>query len=140
MPRSSRAICSPAAFRSFPSDLSPWAADKTLSASKPLMNKDGLQSMRSSFRDRTTDQRGYVLISAIALAVLYFGLMELMMIDSSRALREAQRFRARIVASVLAENAAELAAANMITQPGSTTTAQDDQGKMIGAISVNGND
>jgi hypothetical protein len=96
--------------------------------------------MRSSYRARTTNERGYVLISAIALAVLYFGLMELMMIDSSRALREAQRFRARIVASVLAENAAELAAANMITQPGSTTTAQDDQGKMIGAISVSGND
>lgn len=85
--------------------------------------------MRSSFRARTTNERGYVLISAIALAVLYFGLMELMMIDSSRALREAQRFRARVVASALAENAAELAAANMITQPGSTTTAQDDQGK-----------
>jgi hypothetical protein len=96
--------------------------------------------MRFSYRARTTNERGYVLISAIALAVLYFGLMELMMIDSSRALREAQRFRARIVASVLAENAAELAAANMITQPGSTTTAQDEQGKMIGGISVNGND
>ena len=95
--------------------------------------------MRFSYRGRTTNERGYVLISAIALAILYFGLMELMLIDSSRAQREAQRFRARVVASALAENAAELAAANMITQPGSTTTAQDDQGKMIGAITVNGN-
>src|SRR5438094_727313 len=131
MPRSSRATGSPAVFRSSPSDLSPWAADRTLSASKPLMNKDGLQSMRSSFRDRTTDQRGYVLISAIALAVLYFALMELMLIDSSRALREAQRFRARVVASALAENAAELAAANMITSPGKTKNAQDDKGIKI---------
>jgi hypothetical protein len=95
--------------------------------------------MRFSYRGRTTNKRGYVLISAIALAILYFGLMELMLIDSSRAQREAQRFRARVVASALAENAAELVAANMVTQPGSTTTAQDDQGKMIGAISVNGN-
>lgn len=95
--------------------------------------------MRSSFRDRTTE-RGYVLISAIALAILYFGLMELMLIDSSRALTAAQRFRARVVASTLAENAAELAAANMINSPGATTTAQDDQGKMIGGITVNGSD
>ena len=95
--------------------------------------------MRFSYRGRITNERGYVLISAIALAILYFGLMQLMLIDSSRALTEAQRFRSRVVASALAENAAELAAANMITQPGSTTTAQDDQGKMIGAITVNGN-
>lgn len=96
--------------------------------------------MRFSYRGRTTNERGYVLISAIALAILYFGLMELMMIDSSRALTEAQRFRSRIVASTLAENAAELAAANMVTAPGTTTAAQDDQGKMIGAIAVNGTD
>jgi len=95
--------------------------------------------MRFSFRGHTSNERGYVLISAIALAILYFGLMELMLIDSSRALTEAQRFRSRVVASALAENGAELAAANMISQPGSTTTAQDDQGKMIGAITVNGN-
>ena len=95
--------------------------------------------MRFSFRGHTSNERGYILISAIALAILYFGLMELMLIDSSRALTEAQRFRSRVVASALAENGAELAAANMISQPGSTTTAQDDQGKMIGAITVNGN-
>jgi len=95
--------------------------------------------MRFSFRGHTSNERGYILISAIALAILYFGLMELMLIDSSRALTEAQRFRSRVLASALAENGAELAAANMITQPGSTTTAQDDQGKMIGAITVNGN-
>jgi len=96
--------------------------------------------MRSSFRVRTTEgQRGYILISAIALAVLYFGLMQLMLIDSSRALLEAQRFRARVVASALAENAAELAAANMITSPAGTTTAENDEGKMIGAVTVNGN-
>jgi hypothetical protein len=95
--------------------------------------------MRFSFRGHTSNERGYILISAIALAILYFGLMELMLIDSSRALTEAQRFRSRVVASALAENAAELVAANMITSPGSTTTAQDDQGKMIGGIVVNGN-
>ena len=95
--------------------------------------------MRFSFRGRTTNERGYVLISAIALAILYFGLMELMLIDSSRALVEAQRFRSRIVASALAENAAELAAAKMVTSPSGPASYQDDQGKMLGSINVNGN-
>lgn len=95
--------------------------------------------MRSSFRDRTSSQRGYVLISAIALAVLYFGLMELMLIDSSRALREAQRFRSRIVASTLAESAAELVAARMIPSGSSTfQNAKDEQGSMKGTLRLVG--
>ena len=93
--------------------------------------------MRFSYRDRTTSQRGYVLISAIALAVLYFALMELMLIDSSRALREAQRFRSRIVGSTLAESAAELVAAKMITNRTSTqVSAKDDQGNMKGTLKI----
>ena len=95
--------------------------------------------MRFSFRGRTTDQRGYVLISAVALAILYFALMELMLIDSSRALREAQRFRSRVVAATLAESAAELAAAQMINQPSGTATADDEQGSMTGVLQVLGN-
>jgi hypothetical protein len=97
--------------------------------------------MRFSYRDRTTSQRGYVLISAIALAVLYFALMELMLIDSSRALREAQRFRSRIVGSTLAESAAELVAAKMVTNQSSTTvSAKDDQGNMKGTLKIVRND
>jgi hypothetical protein len=99
----------------------------------------GLPSMRFSFRGRTTDQRGYVLISAIGLAILYFALMELMLIESSRALREAQRFRSRVVAATLAESAAELAAAQMINQPSGTATAEDEQGSMTGVLHVLGN-
>ncbi|HYI11166.1 MAG TPA: hypothetical protein VEK57_19065 [Thermoanaerobaculia bacterium] len=53
---------------------------------------------------------------AIVLAVLYLGLIQLLMLDSSRQLAEARRFRARIVALTLAENAAELAATG-ITNP-----------------------
>jgi hypothetical protein len=92
---------------------------------------------RSSFRGRTTE-RGYVLISAIALAILYFALMELMLMDSSRAQREAQRFRARIVATTLAESAAELAAAEIVTQPGAQVNATDDQGTMTATLQRNG--
>ena len=92
-----------------------------------------MRSIRSSFRGRTTE-RGYVLISAITLAILYFALMELMLIDSSRAVREAQRFRARIVATTLAESAAELAAAQLVTQPRAQVNATDDQGTMTATM------
>jgi len=67
------------------------------------MPRTNLRSIRFFSRGRTTEQRGYVLISAIALAILYFGLMELMLIDSARALRESQRFRARVMAATLAD-------------------------------------
>lgn len=65
--------------------------------------------------------------------------MELMLIDSSRALREAQRFKSRVVAATLAESAAELASAQMVTRPGGTATATDEQGQMSGSLTMNGN-
>lgn len=89
-----------------------------------------MPSTRSSFRGRTRE-RGYVLITAIALAILYFALMELMLIDSSRALREAQRFRSKVIATTLAESAAELSAASMVTRNmGNSINADDEQGSM----------
>lgn len=76
-----------------------------------------------------------MLISAIVLAVLYFGLMELMLIDSTRALKEAQRFRSKIISSTLAESAAELAAAQMITQSSAEVKATDPAlGTMVGTL------
>ncbi|MGZ4808294.1 MAG: hypothetical protein ACXVH7_08680 [Thermoanaerobaculia bacterium] len=90
--------------------------------------------MNTFSRARTTNksERGIVLIAALVLAVLYFGLMELMMIDASRSLGEAQRFRARVVAETLAENGAELAAANMLSRNGGAASYTDDQGTITG--------
>ena len=104
------------------------------------MPRTNLRSIRFFSRGRTTEQRGYVLISAIALAILYFGLMELMLIDSSRAMRESQRFRGRVMAAALAESAAELAAAQMVNGTSNVANAQDDQGKMNGALNRSGNE
>jgi len=59
-------------------------------------------------------------------------LMELMLIDSSRALREAQRFRSKVVAATLAENGAELAAQQMVTRTTALVTSKDEQGTMKG--------
>ena len=91
-----------------------------------------MPSIRSSNRARTESQRGFVLVIALVLAILYFMLMGLVMIDSSRAQGEAQRFRARMMAAVLAENAAELACAQMISQKGGMATKEDNQGRMVG--------
>ena len=97
-----------------------------------------MRSTRSSFRARTRE-RGYVLITAIALAILYFALMELMLIDSSRALREAQRFRSKVIATTLAESAAELSAASMVSRnAGDRINADDEQGSMKAVCRVSG--
>lgn len=97
-----------------------------------------MPSIRSSFRARTRE-RGYALISAIALAVLYFAVMQLIMIDSNRVLREAQRFRSKIVSHALAENAAELAASQMMLTSVRTINAEDGDGKMKSALNKSSN-
>ncbi|MEA2162594.1 MAG: hypothetical protein QOK37_721 [Thermoanaerobaculia bacterium] len=97
-----------------------------------------MPSTRFTSRGRISE-RGYVLITAIALAILYFALMELMLIDSSRAQREAQRFRSKVIATTLAESAAELSAASMVTRGiGDTINADDEQGSMKATCKVNG--
>jgi hypothetical protein len=75
------------------------------------------------------------LILALVLAVLYFMLIELLMIDATRELGEARRFRSRIVALTLAENGAELAARNLaVPGPARDVRAEDEQGTIEGRI------
>lgn len=100
-----------------------------------------MRSIRSSSRARTSE-RGFALIAAIALAILYFALIELMLIDSARELAEARRFRARIAAATLAESGAELAARNM-TAAGmamENVSAENWQGAIEGSLMKAGND
>ncbi|MEO8035068.1 MAG: hypothetical protein ABI837_11605 [Acidobacteriota bacterium] len=97
-----------------------------------------MPSIRSSNRARTDSQRGFALISALVLAVLYFALMELMMIDATRALQEAQRFKAKVIASTLAESAAELAAERLVTSAGTIATAESPLGSMHGEMKKTG--
>ena len=101
------------------------------------MRRDGLRSIRSCSRARTDGQRGYALIWAIGLAVLFFMLVQLVLIDSSRELAEARRFRAQIVASALAENAAELTAARIVDRDYAPAEATDFQGRMTGEMRKN---
>jgi type II secretory pathway component PulK len=98
-----------------------------------------LRSIRSCSRARTTSQRGFALVWAIGLSLLFFMLIELMLIDSARELKEARRFRARMVAQILAENAAELAAKRIVDDDrvSATEVAEDWQGKMGGSLTRN---
>ncbi|HEX7192887.1 MAG TPA: hypothetical protein VF381_15065 [Thermoanaerobaculia bacterium] len=90
-----------------------------------------MRSIRSSSRVRT-NERGFVLAAAIILAVLYFMLIELLLIDGTRALQEAQRFRSRIIALTLAESAAELAAAQMVNMTNAHVDIDSTDGTLSG--------
>jgi hypothetical protein len=92
-----------------------------------------LRSIRSCSRARTSE-RGFALIAAIVLAILYVGLIELLLIDSARELNEARRFRAKIVAATLAENGAELAAAQMVNRDTANVNGADEQGTISGTM------
>jgi Tfp pilus assembly protein PilX len=96
-----------------------------------------LRSTKSSSRARRSSERGYALIAALVLAVLYFGLVELLMIDARRSLDEARRFRARIIAQNLAENGAELAAVRLASpsQTAASVRWEDEQGEITGQMS-----
>jgi hypothetical protein len=98
---------------------------------------DRSPSIRSCSRARTSE-RGFALALALIVAVLYFGHIELLLIDASHELAQARRFRARIVALTLAENGAELAALHL-AKPGSSTSPPtpyvDWQGEARGTVS-----
>ena len=96
-----------------------------------------MRSIRSCSRARRSREAGYALISALVLAILYFALIELLLLDSARELSEARRFRARIVAETLAENAVELAALEIVTNKSAEGTAEDWQGKMSSEMRKN---
>lgn len=68
----------------------------------------------------------------LLIAVLYFGLIELLLSDATQRLREAQRFRATISANILAENAAELATARMVDLSVNEASAELDGGSLSG--------
>jgi hypothetical protein len=78
---------------------------------------------------------------ALVLAVLYFGLIELLLLDSARELAEARRFRARITAETLAENAAELAALQIVTRESTPQfSVQTEEGTISGRMTRSEND
>lgn len=64
------------------------------------------------------------------LAVLYFGLMELILIESDLQLAQSQRFRSHIVAATLAESAAEMAVEKIVTGASASSQWKNADGTM----------
>ena len=96
---------------------------------------DRSSSIRSSFRGRT--ERGFALITALLLAILFLGMIELALADATAAQREALRFRERISSQILADNAIELAAAGMMTkESNSSIERESDAGTMTGSFKI----
>lgn len=87
-------------------------------------------SIRSSRRERTEGERGYALLSALVLSVLFFVLISLVLWESSLRYRAAQAFRARVLAQTLAENAAEVAARGLADGSSLSATGEIDDGTM----------
>lgn len=101
---------------------------------------DRSPSIRSCSRARTSE-RGFALALALIVAVLYFGLIELLLMDASHELAQARRFRARVVALTLAENGAELAALHLASPTAAASSPApyiDWQGEARGTVSKNG--
>jgi type II secretory pathway pseudopilin PulG len=93
---------------------------------------NGTFAPRRRRRRARAGERGIILIAVVIIAILYFALIELMLMESTEASRQAERFRARVTAHVLAENAAELAAENMVNAIWTLRTYTDDQGTVRG--------
>lgn len=89
--------------------------------------------MRFSSR-ALSSQRGFVLVSALGIAVLYLGLIEMLWYDAGQRVREAQRFRSRVEAQILAENAADLAAQNLVSAQSSDIEATLPEGSMSASM------
>lgn len=95
---------------------------------------DRSSSIRSSCRGRT--ERGFALITALLLAVLFLGMIELALADATLAQREARRFRERIASQILADNAVEMAAAGMVGKVGKSVKAESAAGTMEGSLTL----
>ena len=89
-------------------------------------------------RARTDGERGWVLLSVLVIATLYFALIALVLWESTIRYRAAQRFRARVVAQALAESAAELAANGLTRGSSESIREETDDGLMIAECTVSG--
>lgn len=86
----------------------------------------------TSSRDR--GERGFALIAALLISLLFFGLIELALRDTSEAVRSAHRQRARFASEILADNAIELAAAGMVYEMPKNETRSNRDGTMKGSF------
>lgn len=83
---------------------------------------------------RVRSDRGFALVAALLLAILFLSLMELTLRDTSESIRRAHTFRARLAAEILADNAAELAAAGMVGSSSNQVERELAGGRLAGSF------
>lgn len=88
---------------------------------------------------RPGGERGFVLLTVLLLAIAYFGLMQLMLMESSEALRSASQFRSRVLAQTLAENGVELGVRSMMFTGAVPTIKETAEGSMTTAYRIDAN-
>ncbi len=88
----------------------------------------------TAYTHRVPGEGGFALVSALLIALLFFGLIELTLRDTSDGIRAAHRHRDRIASEVLADNAVELAAAGMLSGVPRNETRSSRDGAMAGAF------
>jgi len=70
------------------------------------------------------DSKGFAMISALVIALLYFALMQLVMVESILAYRQARSIASRTSLHVLAEDGVELVTRDFCTSGGSSVTLE----------------
>ncbi len=89
-------------------------------------------------RRRNDREGGWVLISVLVISTLYFVLIALILWESTMRYRAAQRFRSKVIAQTLAENAVELAARGLTTGGSGDVDEEIDDGLMLAEVEVTG--
>lgn len=84
-------------------------------------------------------RRGFALVSALVLALLFLALIELLLADLTQASRTAERVRGRILADILAENGVELVVRDMVTSPTGSVSRELDGGRVVASYEPRAN-
>jgi hypothetical protein len=87
----------------------------------------------TGFSRRARGERGFALVAALLIALLFLGLIELTLRDTSEGVRGAHRQRARLASEILADNAVELAAAGMLFAASKDEERTAEAGSMRGS-------
>ena len=76
-------------------------------------------------------EKGFVILGALFLALIYFASVELLLADTTARLLELRRTRARMAAEILADNAVELSADSMVVRLSVDAEKTTEEGTMM---------
>lgn len=96
-----------------------------------MTRKERSLSTRKSRRPSSATEEGFALISALVFAFLFFAMIGLILIESTISLRMAQQYRAKVVATNLAESAVQIALQELVIEEDGVVDFASNDGRMI---------